>query len=527
MLKYFQDKNYIYILTACLLSITIYLLFEFIYTDGKMGVPLDDTWIHFRFADNFVNGYFFHYNPGEPTAGTTSPLYVIILGITSLLIPDFIINSVFLSGLFYIFTCIIVYKISLLIFQNSNFKFNDSIPAYLTPQILSLLVSLLTVFAGRFAWAAMSGMETTLFTFFTLAGVYLHLKDLRSKTFSVLPTLMFALSSVLRPEGMLIYSIYTFGIMLNFIKDKAFRANISKFTFSVLIFLIIALPYFIFSYNISGHFFPNTFRGQGGGFSLIPNFHYLREVGYFFLRDNFITGILFFGFIFYYFKNYRTYFSNFKYLNLIALWAIFLPLISSVLIPNWRHHVRYSMPLIPFVNIVAVYTLAVVFQKQYFHKFTDYFRSKKLTPVVIILISFIYYIVYAVALGKNVDNINSQQVKLAGWVQQNVGRNETIAINDIGAITFLSNNRIIDLAGLITPEILRYRTYTWDDNLDSTNYLLKKNDVTYIIIYDHWFTKYLEKYGNELTFITSAVLEENTICGGIEMKVYKTNFNRQ
>ena len=80
------------------------------------------------------------------------------------------------------------------------------------------------------------------------------------------------------------------------------------------------------------------------------------------------------------------------------------------------------------------------------------------------------------------------------------------------------------MAGLITPEILRYRTYNWDDNLDSINYLLKKNNVSYIIIYDHWFTKYLEKYGNTLTYVTSAVLDENTICGGIEMKVYKTNF---
>ncbi|MBK9334059.1 MAG: hypothetical protein IPM96_17050 [Ignavibacteria bacterium] len=132
------------------------------------------------------------------------------------------------------------------------------------------------------------------------------------------------------------------------------------------------------------------------------------------------------------------------------------------------------MPLIPFVNIIAVYTMVVVFQKQYFHKLTDYFRPKKLTPVIIILISFIYYFVYAVALGKNVDNINSQQVKLAEWVQLNVSRNETIAVNDIGAITFLSNNRVIDMAGLITPEILRYRTYTWADNLDSSNYLLKK-----------------------------------------------------
>jgi hypothetical protein len=34
----------------------------------------------------------------------------------------------------------------------------------------------------------------------------------------------------------------------------------------------------------------------------------------------------------------------------------------------------------------------------------------------------------------------------------------------------------------------------------------------------------MAKYGNELTFVTSAILEDNTICGGKEMKVFKTKF---
>lgn len=491
-----------------------------------MGVPLDDTWIHFQFADNFAHGNFFEYNAGEPTAGTTSPLYVIILGLTSFLIPDFIVNSLILSGLFYILSCIFVYKISLFLFQSGYSPSADN-NSFLTPERLSLAASLLTVFAGRFAWSSMSGMETTLFTFFTLAGVYFHLKDLKYNRFSLIPSLMFALSSVLRPEGMLIFSVYSFDILLNFIKDKTFKQLFVKFLLSALIFLLIALPYFIFSYTISGHFFPNTFRGQGGGFSILPNFTYLRIVAIFFLRDNLITGILFFAFIFFYFRNLKKYFDDLKYLNLIALWTIFLPLISSVLIPNWRHHVRYTMPLIPFVNIISVYYLIILVRKNYLLKLRNFLYTGKYALSLIVAVSFIYYFVYAVALGKNVDNINSQQVKLAEWVHQNVGRNETIALNDIGAITFLNKNRIIDMAGLVTPEILRYRTYTWEDNLDSLNSLLKKNDVHYIIIYDNWFKEYLEKYGYELTFVTSAVLEENTICGGIEMKVYKTNFSKK
>jgi hypothetical protein len=156
---------------------------------------------------------------------------------------------------------------------------------------------------------------------------------------------------------------------------------------------------------------------------------------------------------------------------------------------------------------------------------TFFVGYKRLTAA-ILLMSLPYFLVFAAALGKNTDNINSQQVKLAGWVNENVKKDEVIAINDIGAITFINGNKIIDMAGLVTPEILRYRQYNWGDNLDSINYLLKKNNVSYIIIYDHWFKEYLDKYGYQMNYITSAVLEENTICGGNEMKVYRVDFSK-
>ncbi|MCY7361725.1 MAG: hypothetical protein LH629_06600, partial [Ignavibacteria bacterium] len=57
-----KDKNYYYIFSACLLTYIIFLSFQFFITNGQMGVPLDDTWIHFQFADNFSKGNFFQFN---------------------------------------------------------------------------------------------------------------------------------------------------------------------------------------------------------------------------------------------------------------------------------------------------------------------------------------------------------------------------------------------------------------------------------------------------------------------------------
>lgn len=488
-----------------------------------MGVPLDDTWIHFQFAENFTKGFFFQYNPGEPTAGTTSPLYVIVLGAFSLIAKNFIVSSIILSAAFHLLSCIFIYKISLLVFNGEFSPLKKVNEQNFSPKFISLLVALLTVFAGRLTWAAMSGMETTMFTFFCTAGIYYHIKDLSKSKFTLAPTILFALATVSRPEGFLLFALYFLNVIITVIKKGGLKTNLVKIILSVLIFSAVTLPYLIFSYNISGHFFPNTFRGQGGGLKFIPDFEYLRIATIYFFRDNFATGLLFFLSIVFYFSNLKRYFKEFKNVNLIFLWIIFLPLVSSLLIPNWRHHVRYMIPLIPFINLAAVYFFTIILNKENF--IADFINKRKKIAWTFPAMSLIYFVVYAVALGKNTGNINDQQVKLAEWVNVNVGRNETIALNDIGAITFINKNRVIDVAGLITPKMLDYRDYYGKENVDSVNYLLKKNNVSYIIIYDEWFKEYLDVHRKDLTFITSAILDNNTICGGIEMKVYKTNFN--
>ncbi len=171
-------------------------------------MPLDDTWIHFQFAENFIKGFFYQYNPGEPTAGTTSPLYVIVLGSFGFLIQNFIISSVFLSATFQLLSCILIYKISLLVFKNDYSPLKNFNPENLSIKFVSLIVALLTVFTGRLTWAALSGMETTMFTFFCLMGVYYHIRNFQQNKFTITPCLFIALATVSRPEGFLLFGLY-------------------------------------------------------------------------------------------------------------------------------------------------------------------------------------------------------------------------------------------------------------------------------------------------------------------------------
>jgi hypothetical protein len=340
-----------------------------------------------------------------------------------------------------------------------------------------------------------------------------------------LTALCAALATATRPEGLLLFSIIALARFINIVKNKSFDPDILKYILSIFIFAVIAFPYFIFSYKVSGHFFPNTFKGQGGDFYLFPGFNYLRVVVIYFFRDNFITGTLYLGGFVYILANFRRFLrGEFRTITIFLIWLYLLPLVSSFLVPNWRHHVRYMIPVIPIVNMAAVYFLSCFIEFDFLRKVKSFLIIAPKRYAFVLLFSLLYYFLFAYYIGKNTQNINDQQVKLGNWVKENVKRDETIAVNDIGAITYISKNRVVDMAGLVTPEVLRYRQYSWDDNLDSLNYLLKRNNVNYIIIYDNWFKEYLDKYEKNLRFVTSAFLEHNTICGGVEMKVYKTKF---
>jgi hypothetical protein len=45
-------------------------------------------------------------------------------------------------------------------------------------------------------------------------------------------------------------------------------------------------------------------------------------------------------------------------------------------------------------------------------------------------------------------------------------------------------------------------------------------------VYPDWFEYMMEHYSNAFEQVYSAKLEKNTICGGIEMFVYKINWDK-
>jgi len=495
----------------------------------QFGVPLDDVWIHFRYAENFSQGYFFQYNPGEPMPGTTSPLWVIILSIPFLFSQSLIIPfALFISSLFFLYALLELFELCVKLGLDLD---------------QSMLITLLTMLAGRLMWSSLSGMEITSFVFLSILVFKNHVKEIEKEKVLISTGLLLGLASVIRPEAYLLALIYFLITIVFIVKQKTLPQihlvpisrdretlrrqgkNYSRLVLSLFVFLIIVLPYPLFCYTATGKFLPNTYEGQVTEMNYLPNFQFLLETGKLFVKENIAVVLLWLVAVFYFVINAVKGKAD-KKLLLINLWVILLPAVSSVIAPNWRHHGRYLIPLIPFINIVSV----ILFQK-----ICSYIACKgvkkaalyrKIGLAVLLIFSVNSTIVFAGALGWNVDNINSQHVKIGKWLRDTLPGEKAFGMNDIGAIAFVTKKYVVDMAGLVTPEVFRFQKMSYREGANALLRLLKDKGVNYIIIYPDWFEYIMENYINSFTMVYSAKLEKNTICGEIEMFVYKVNWDK-
>ncbi len=509
ILPLFKDKNHIYIISAFLFLTLFYLGAEYILTGHQWGVPLDDTWIHFRFAENFAKGHFFQYNIGDATPGTTSPLWVILMSIPFLFSSNLYLPFSYIAGSVFFLLCILeVYRLSLKLGYTKNY---------------SLLITFLTLLCGRLLWSSLSGMEVTLACYLMVLITRIHLSEIENDKIKISTGLLLGLSVVTRPEAFLFAVIY-YSVSIIFLR-KNIKSNLETILYSFGIFLAVVIPYPIFCHAATGSFLPNTFKSQNGGLRFIPDFEYLTETGKLFFKDNLLILILWFVAIFNFIRTLIRKKVENKFL-LIHLWIILLPVISAFIAPSWRHHGRYLIPLIPFINIAAIYIFAYRFNTLDLPTPKEARIYRIGIIVVMFVLSGINAFVFARALGWNTENINDQQVKIALWINANIPDEKCVGLNDIGAITFLTKKKIVDMEGLVTPEIFKINQLGTTEKDLQLLYLLKRNGVNYLIIYPEWYFSFIKSYGGFFDKILMVRLDNNTICGEAEMFVYRIQWDK-
>ena len=198
-------------------------------------VQQDDAYIFYTYARNIIDGNGYVFNQGEKLNATTSPLYTLILALFS-----FISQAVGLSipliahivgGVSLLFSSFLLLKI----FRKE------------TEPLLALFLPLLFLINPLLRNAV--GMETFLYMALILASLW----NYKTEKYTI-TSIFLALASLTRFDGFLFVII----IMLDFIIRKKKFLPVKP----VITFLIILLPWFIFSKIYFGTFFPSTITAK-------------------------------------------------------------------------------------------------------------------------------------------------------------------------------------------------------------------------------------------------------------------------
>jgi hypothetical protein len=504
------DKHVVTIIILFIAVQIAYLITEYFIAGHRFGVPLDDVWIHFRFAENFAHGFFYQYNPGEPTPGTTSPFWVIILSVPFLFSNTAVLTyAMFIGSLFFLAALIELYRYCLRLGFDA---------------VYSLFITLLTMGAGRLLWSSLSGMEITLFTLLCVLIFKNHLSEIERGKLTIVNGLLLGIAANTRPETYLLAGIY-YAVSLYLLR-KDLKENIGRFVLSISIFILLFIPYPLFSFIYTGGFLPNTYEGQVGDTpKYIPSWDFINATARMFVKDNFLVFLLWVTSSIYFLYTVIKKKTEGKFL-LLNLWIILLPVVSAFVAPNWRHHGRYLIPLIPFINISAIYILQKIFRYYRNRKNSELRLARKITLALVLIFSINSAVLFAGVLGWNVQNINDQQGNIGRWLKENLPEEKAFGMNDIGLITFTTKKYVVDMAGLVTPEVFKFQKMSYEEGSKALFRFLKAKNVNYIIIYPNWFKYIMENYSGAFEVVHTELLQNNTICGGIEMFVYKINWDK-
>jgi len=153
-------------------------------------------------------------------------------------------------------------------------------------------------------------------------------------------------------------------------------------------------------------------------------------------------------------------------------------LIYALRLPVSYQHGRYLMPLIPVYIALSLIGYSYIQIRSYQTRYIVFsaFRG------VAILVSLGFILLGARAYRIDIAAVNDLMVKPALWIRENTEPGDLIAAHDIGALGYFSNRSILDLAGLINPEVIPIvRDYS-----KIASYAREKN-AKYLILFPDWY----------------------------------------
>jgi hypothetical protein len=403
---------------------------------GHTGFPLDDGWIHQTYARNWAATGQLAYVPGQPSAGSTAPLWTLLISFAYRLQIDPLVWAYTLGAASLALTAWLAQRLA----------------ARLVPQrpAAAWAAGVVVALDWHLIWAAASGMETVLFCALAL----LVIDQVQARSSSGLIGVCGGLLILTRPEGGILIGLAAIVLLAR--SDRGGWQDAIKLTIAL---LITVAPGLWLNWQAGGALFPNTFYAKQSEYAVLTSSAaiWLSAIAEMLMAP--LAGGLFLlllGAIAWCVAHARD-------VRQRAAWSLWLPpvwifahtAVYALRLPVNYQHGRYLIPIIPVLAIYGVAGVARLLD----HRATRGRGGRVLGRVWVISIALIvigYVPLGAAAYTTDVSIIDDEMVAVAHWLTLNTAPNAVIAAHDIGAIGYFARRPLLDLAGLISPEVIPF-----------------------------------------------------------------------
>lgn len=459
-----------------------------------IGFPLDDAWIHQTYARNLALHGEWAFVPGQPSAGSTSPLWSVLLAVGYLLrlAPyawSYLLGGLSLFGLAWA---------GEQFFRVTRPGASRRIP----------WVGLYLLGEWHLVWASVSGMETLLMAFLILFVLFQTARA-RGKAWGWVG-LLIGLSVWVRPDGITLLGPAGLTLLL---VEETWQDRLRSAAWLAIGAAALFVPYLLFNWLVQGTVWPNTFYAKQAEYAvqrelpLVQRFFDEAKLPLIGSGALLLPGVIVFAW-----KAWR----ERRWAALSALiWFLGYAMLYALRLPVTYQYGRYFMPAMP------VYFASGVAGTVYL---AGWLRPQipgasripwLLTRVWLISAGLVWLAFYAIGAGRygqDVAIIETEMVTSARWIQANTPADSLIAAHDIGAMGYFGERRLIDLAGLVSPEII---PFIRDENRIAS--WLDRQGADYLVVMDGWYEQLpanrKELWQSEGTYSLAS--------GGSRMKIYQ------
>jgi len=193
------------------------------------------------------------------------------------------------------------------------------------------------------------------------------------------------------------------------------------------------------------------------------------------------------------------------------LYGLAFTALYAARLPVTYQHGRYLMPTIPVLVVLGAGGSAELVSRLA-STYKPLVARALILSEAILLVAFVG--IGAGAYVADVEVINGEMVAVAQWLNEHTPADALVAVHDIGAIGYFARRPLLDLAGLVTPEVVPFIR----DEPALLAFMLERG-AEYLVTFPSWYPQIVSSPAVELLYQTDCA--RTRALGGDNMAVYR------